>query len=79
LRREIDITCCCCDYYPTRSWCEACNACEGLQNNTLKITYSAHRIKYLFFEGREVGEGKILSLNRTKTESNSQLYEKKSK
>jgi hypothetical protein len=74
LRRKIDITCCCCDYYPTRSWCETCNACEGLQCKILKIEYCApllpSRNKYLLKE-EEADREKYL--NRKKSDSDSHL------
>jgi len=41
--------------------CERCNTCEGMKFKNLKVAYCAHRIKYLFSEGRRGGEGKIFN------------------
>jgi len=60
------ISCCCRDYYQTRSWCERFNTSEGQQFKILKIAYCAHRIKYLFGERRRGEEEKYLTLNRIK-------------
>jgi len=42
----MDINCCCPYYNQTRSWCERCNTCEGVQYKILKTSYCADRMKY---------------------------------